>query len=292
MTIRNIIIKNLTYTIRLLAVLSFFFMLVSFSGCKNIAANEAQIKEQQDIIKEEETAPEEEEAAEEEKEDAAPDEENTEEEVKSELFLILNNFFQTVKEGNHDKEYEFFDSYTRGMVGSLEEYKNGKDGTIYIIEESHSSWKNTEAESLILEGNRAILTIIGDRNAEGIESTGEEIGFKFINEEGIWKIDAYYQLDIQIIPLSPEPDIVINSAEITTLTISANIRSFFSISDIRLQLNDAELNPDISGEDKYEREISVEIPTGNLIIGLNKTICYVADVIERETDYNWSFTVR
>ena len=267
--------KSYSYTIKLFVILLLILILLfSLSGCKNIAANEESIQEQQDIIKEEEVAPE-------------------KEEVKSELFLILNNFFQAVKEDNYDKEYEFFDSYTRGMVGSEEEYRNGtKSDIFYIIQESHSNWKNTEAESLILEGNRAILTITGDRNAEGIESMDEKIGFKFINEEENWKIDFYYPPIIAIMPVSPEPDIVINSSEITYLLISAEIKSFFAIRDIRLLLNNTELNPGIIGEDKYEREISVEIPTGNLIIGLNKTICYASDVIEREIDYNWSFTVR
>lgn len=286
--------RNLTNIIRFLAVLFFIFiLLLSFSGCKKTSAFETSNEEQSDTINEEEPQSEITDEQEETIEDTVTDRENNMEEIKSELFLILNSFFQAVKEGNHDKEYEFFDSYTRGMVGSEEEYRNGtKSDIFYIIQESHSSWKNTEAESLILEGNRAILTITGDRNAEEIESIDEKIGFKFINEEGNWKIDFYYPPIIAIMPVSPEPDIVINSSEITYLLISAEIKSFFAIRDIRLLLNNTELNPGIIGEDKYEREISVEIPTGNLIIGLNKTICYAADVIERETDYNWSFTVR
>lgn len=264
--------RNLTNIIRFLAVLFFIFiLLLSFSGCKKTSAFETSNEEQSDTINGEEPQSEITDEQEETIEDTVTDRENNMEEIKSELFLILNSFFQAVKEGNHDKEYEFFDSYTRGMVGSEEEYRNGtKSDIFYIIQESHSSWKNTE----------------------GIESIDEKIGFKFINEEGNWKIDFYYPPIIAIMPVSPEPDIVINSSEITYLLISAEIKSFFAIRDIRLLLNNTELNPGIIGEDKYEREISVEIPTGNLIIGLNKTICYAADVIERETDYNWSFTVR
>jgi hypothetical protein len=211
------------------------------------------------------------------------------EEVKSELFLILNNFFQAVKEG---KEYDFFDSYTRSMVGSEEEYRNGtKSDTFYIVQESHSSWKNIEVESLILEGNRAILTITGDRTAEGVEYTDEEVKFKFINEEGAWKIDFYYPLNILIIPVRPEPNSVINSAEITTPTISASIRSFFTISDIRLKLNDLEINPNINGEDKYEPKISVGFPINSLMPGLNKVNCSVTSTVGQHSDYNWDFTV-
>ena len=270
--------KSYSYIIKLFVILLLILILLfSLSGCKKTAANETPIQDEQDIIKEEE-------AVEEEEETLADEEE----EVKSELFLILNNFFEAVKE---DKEYEFFDSYTRGMVGSEEEYRNGtKSDIFYIIQESHSSWKNLEAESLILEGDRAILAITGDRNAEGIESIDEKIGFKFINEEGSWKIDFYYPPIIAIIPVSPEPDIVINSAEITTLTISANIRSFFYIRDIRLELNDAELDTGIIGEEQYELVTSTEIPATSLIKGLNLVEYYVSNIGDQKSDRSWSFT--
>jgi len=45
----------------------------------------------------------------------------------------------------------------------------------------------------------------------------------------------YYPPVIKIMPVSPEPDSIIISAGITTLMISARIKSFFAICDISLQ---------------------------------------------------------
>jgi hypothetical protein len=92
-------------------------------------------------------------------------------------------------------------------------------------------------------------------------------------------------------PVSPEPDSVINSAEITTLTISANIRSFFSISDIRLELNDAELDTGIIGKGQYELVTSTEIPAASLNKGLNLVEYHVSNIADQKSDCSWSFTV-
>ncbi len=73
--------------------------------------------------------------------------------------------------------------------------------------------------------------------------------------------------------------------------ISAEIKSFFTISDISLKLNDSEVNPNISGEDKYEPEISVGFPVNSLIPGLNKVNCSVTSTVGQHSDYNWNFTV-
>jgi hypothetical protein len=111
----------------------------------------------------------------------------SEEELKDALFEKLNNFFEAVKE---DKEYAFFSSYTIDVVGTEEEYKKGtKTDIFFIIKEAHSNWQNLEAKEIVVDGDWATLTITGDRMAEGVEYTGEEISFKFVNEDNEWKID-------------------------------------------------------------------------------------------------------
>ncbi len=282
--------KNYNHIIKLFIIsLLVLILILGFCGCKKTPPTEIPDQEQQDIAKEEDI-PAESIDDQETTEDKISDKMKTEEEIKSELLLTLNNFFEAVKE---DKEYEFFDSYTKNMVGSEEEYRNGtKSDIFYIIKESHSSWRNVKAENVIFDGNRAILTVIGDRTAEGVEYTGEEVKFKFINEEGSWKFDAYYPLDIQIISLNPEPDSEISLSEITELSISARIKSFFTITDISLQLNGEDLTLDINSNDNYEQDTFVEVPAENLITGSNQVICSAVDAVERETDHSWSFTVR
>ena len=111
----------------------------------------------------------------------------SEEELKDVLFSKLNDFFEAVKE---DKEYAFFSSYTIDLVGTEEEYKNGTKTDIYfIIKGAHSNWQNLEAKEIVVEEDWATLTITGDRMAEGVEYTGEEISFNFVNEDNEWKID-------------------------------------------------------------------------------------------------------
>ncbi len=113
--------------------------------------------------------------------------EEPQEELKDVLFSKLNDFFEAVKE---DKEHAFFSSYTIDLVGTEEEYKNGTKTDIYfIIKGAHSNWQNLEAKEIVVEEDWATLTITGDRMAEGIEYTGEEISFNFVNEDNEWKID-------------------------------------------------------------------------------------------------------
>jgi len=277
-------VKNLIYkTVSLVVLLLILVFLLGFSGCKKDSAVETQDIEQSDAAIEEDLPPEtttDEEPA----EDIVIHGEDSDEEIKQELFIILNNFLQAVKE---NKEYAFFDSYTVDVVGSEEEYKNGTSSDIfYIIKESHSSWKNISVESVVSDGNRALLKVKGDRTVEGMEYKGEQIRFKFINENEIWKIDFYYPPDILITAVNPEPDGIINSGEIINLTISADIKSFFAISDISLQLNDIKLNPEISKKDQCESAASFEIPVGSLIKGSNKASCSAVNAAGDNSNYS------
>jgi hypothetical protein len=117
----------------------------------------------------------------------AEEEEINEEELKEELLARLNDFFEAV---NEDREYEFFSSETREIVGTEEEYRTGARTDYYfIIQEAHSDWRNVEAIDIEVDDGEAFLTISGDRTAEGMEYTDDEVVFKFVYEEGEWKID-------------------------------------------------------------------------------------------------------
>jgi len=111
----------------------------------------------------------------------------SEEELKDELFSRLKDFFEAVEE---NEEYAFFSSYTVDIVGTEQEYREGTKTDIYfIIQESHSNWENIEAKEIEVDGDWATLTITGDRMAEGVQYTDEEISFNFVYEENEWKID-------------------------------------------------------------------------------------------------------
>jgi len=98
------------------------------------------------------------------------------------------NFIDAVKSGD---EYEYFSSATKEIVGTEEEYKNGTKSDIYfIISESHTNWKNLQVVSVkITSASSAEVKIRGDRKAEGIDYTGDEITFCFVLENDEWKID-------------------------------------------------------------------------------------------------------
>ncbi len=118
-----------------------------------------------------------------------PEEEDVvnEEDLKDELLSRLEGFFTAV---NEDREYEYFSSETREIVGTEEEYRTGARTDYYfIIQEAHSDWSNVEAVDIEVEDGQAFLTIRGDRTVEGMEYTDDEIRFKFVYEEDDWKID-------------------------------------------------------------------------------------------------------
>jgi hypothetical protein len=85
-----------------------------------------------------------------------------------------------------DRGLNFIDA-----VKSGEEYKNGTKSDIYfIISESHTNWKNLQVVSVkITSASSAEVKIRGDRKAEGIDYTGDEITFCFVLENDEWKID-------------------------------------------------------------------------------------------------------
>ena len=85
-----------------------------------------------------------------------------------------------------DRGLNFIDA-----VKSWEEYKNGTKSDIYfIISESHTNWKNLQVVSVkITSASSAEVKIRGDRKAEGIDYTGDEITFCFVLENDEWKID-------------------------------------------------------------------------------------------------------
>jgi len=111
-----------------------------------------------------------------------------EEEIAEDNFLnILIIFLDAVKT---DNEYIYFSSATVAIVGTEEEYKNGtKSDYYFIIKESHSNWENIEIETVDINGNAAVVEIIGDRMAEGMLYEDEKISFRFLKENGEWKID-------------------------------------------------------------------------------------------------------
>jgi len=110
------------------------------------------------------------------------------EEIAEDDFLdILLSFLDAVKT---DNEYMYFSSATVAIVGTEEEYKNGtKSDYYFIIKESHSNWENIEIEIVDVNGNAAVIEIIGDRMAEGMLYEDEKISFRFLKENGEWKID-------------------------------------------------------------------------------------------------------
>ncbi len=119
---------------------------------------------------------------------AAGGKEPEDEEVVEDDFLnILISFLDAVKT---DNEYMYFSSATVVIVGTEEEYKNGtKSDYYFIIKESHSNWENIEIETVDINGDAAVIKIIGDRMAEGMFYEDEKISFRFLKENGEWKID-------------------------------------------------------------------------------------------------------
>jgi len=264
--------------------LSIFILLFNYYGCKRDYSSETTAGESHPDIADagQEKKPEN-------REDEDSIEENIDDEIKKEIFVTLNNFLESVKE---NKEYVFFDSYTREMVGSEEEYMNGsKSDLYYIIKESHSDWKKLEIQNLLIVNGRAIITVTGDRNAEGIEYTDEEVKFKFMKENGTWKIDAYYPLNILITPLSPGPENTLSSNEIDTLQISAEIKSFFAINDINLKLNGFEKSPAPGEKNPYEFLISADVPKKYLLDGLNEIHISINTAAQTAKDFSWKFTL-
>jgi len=178
------------------------------------------------------------------------------------------------------------------MVGSEEEYLNGtKSDLYYIVKESHSAWKKLEFTNLLIVDERAIITVTGDRSAEGMDYTDEEVKFKFIKENGTWKIDAYYPLDISITPLSPEPESTISSSEIDALEISIKIKSFFAVNSINLELNDFKKSLASEEENPYEPEISTDVPKNYLSDGLNEIYISINTKAQTTEDFSWKFTM-
>ena len=118
----------------------------------------------------------------------AEEKEPEEEEAAEDNFLnILNSFLEAVKT---DNEYMYFCSATVAIVGTEEEYKNGtKSDYYFIIKESHSNWENIEIENVNINGDTAYIEITGDRMAEGLLYEDEKITFRFLRENGEWKID-------------------------------------------------------------------------------------------------------
>ncbi len=110
------------------------------------------------------------------------------EKTTEEYFLnILISFLEAVKT---DTEYMYFSSATAAIVGTEEEYKNGtKSDYYFIIKESHSHWENIEIETVDINGDAADIGIIGDRMAEGMLYEDDKVTFKFVKENGEWKID-------------------------------------------------------------------------------------------------------
>ncbi len=174
-------IKRLWIILPVMILIVSFAAVFSAAGCRPaVPAEEAPAIE---VPVTEEPLVEEEPAVVEEPEEKALSEEG----LKDELFSKLNNFFDAVTE---DKEYAFFSSQTIDIVGNEQEYKQGTKTDIYfIIQGAHSSWKNLEAKEIVVDNDWTTLTITGDRMAEGMEYTGEEISFNFVNEDNEWKID-------------------------------------------------------------------------------------------------------
>ncbi len=111
-----------------------------------------------------------------------------EDETAEGFFLnLLNSFFEAVKT---DTEYIYFSSATAAIVGTEEEYKNGtKSDYYFMIKESHSHWENIEIETVDINGDTANIGIIGDRLGEGTLYEGDKVTFRFVKENGEWKID-------------------------------------------------------------------------------------------------------
>jgi hypothetical protein len=132
-----------------------------------------------------ETALEENESAEEPAEEISGGQED---ETAEDFFLnLLNSFFEAVKT---DTEYIYFSSATAAIVGTEDEYKNGaKSDYYFIIKESHSHWESIEIETVDINGNIADIGIIGDRMGEGTLYEDDKVTFRFVKENGEWKID-------------------------------------------------------------------------------------------------------
>lgn len=110
-----------------------------------------------------------------------------EEAIEDDFLNILKSFLDAVKT---DNEYMYFSSATVAIVGTEEEYINGtKSDYYFIIKESHSNWENIEIETVDINGDIAIIEITGDRMAEGMFYEDEKISFRFLKENGEWKID-------------------------------------------------------------------------------------------------------
>jgi len=123
-------------------------------------------------------------------EESAEGESHNEKSDKEYFLNLVVEFFNAVKE---DTEYSFFSNATVELVGSEEEYKNGiKTDLYFIIKEGHSNWESIEIGNLGVDSDKAIVTIIGDRTAEGTKYENESVDFKFVKENEEWKIDFSY----------------------------------------------------------------------------------------------------
>lgn len=217
-----------------------------------------------------------------------PEEDIDKEAIKQEIYNQLLDFFDFSKK---QQEYKFFSSYTRAMVGNEKEYLSGENSDIYfLIQENHINWENIEFEGLKIYKERATIEILGSRILEGTRYDNEKQEFKFINEEGNWKIDFFYPPVAEVIPLSPLPDSISDYKGL--IEIEFDIISFFSINAIELYLNDKPYNPDdIKTESKYNKKVIKKIPSFNAYRSLNTIKVKVINKFDEEYDFYWSFVL-
>jgi len=208
--------------------------------------------------------------------------------VRKEIFEKLLVFFTDVKV---QKEYDYFSSYTKLMVGSKEEYiSREKSDIIFVIQENHSSWEDVTFEKMKLYKERASLMIRGNRIVEGVKYKEDLQEFRFIKEDDSWKIDFYYPPIASIDPISPVPDSI--SDYVGVVEINFDAISFFPISDIEVYMNEELYNPDdIEYQSKYELKYKKAIPAFNAYRSINTIIVRVINIFKDEYEHGWSFVL-
>jgi hypothetical protein len=213
------------------------------------------------------------------------------EKTKDEVMDVLNDF---VKAAGQQKEYEFLDSYTKDVVGNEDEYKSKAKSDIFSeIQKKNSGWKDIAFADLLINGDRVLFKIIGNRTIEGVKKEKDEESFKFIKEENLWKIDFFLPVSPKIVPVKPVPDSILDY-ESGNFEIRFDIISFFPIASVKLFLNDNEYFPD--GVFKYEKikymqTINKTIPSFNAFRSLNKIKVKVKNSFGNENENNWSFVL-
>ena len=215
--------------------------------------------------------------------------------LENDLLRQLQDFIKAI---NMDTEYSFFDSYTKKMLGSELEYLKDENDTYVYLRDNYSNLSNIKIEKIRLFKNRASANIVCERIANNTKNKNLNLNFQFIYEQGVWKIDFYYNPSITVTPINPLPEVMLSYPNDREILIRYRVESFFPISEIVLRLNKKKLEPTYTGDNftKYSY-ITIPFPQEevpyiyDLVLVKNDIVVFVTDVFGESIQYDWIFYV-